>query len=107
MGTYDVVVSGGGDTCGTGGVGILAATQSAGVAALSWLGVPGATSYRVMAAPDGGRPSVVATTTSTGATVRFNGNVYWWIEAERAGCPSIRSSTMHMNVVPQRRRVTL
>jgi hypothetical protein len=105
MGEYDVVVSGGGDTCGTGGVGILSATQSAGSATLSWLGVPGATSYRVMAAPDGGAPSIVATTTSTGATVRLSGSVYWWIEAERAGCPSIRSSTMHMTVAPMRRRV--
>lgn len=107
LGEYDVV-SGGGDTCGgSGGVLIFAATPNGAATTISWAGVPGATSYRVMAATPGGGPQVVATTSNTTAAVRFNGNVYWWIEAERAGCPSIRSSTMLMRAAPPRSRVVV
>jgi hypothetical protein len=107
LGDYDVV-SGGGDVCGSGGVLVLSAVQNGGATKLSWLGVAGATSYRVMAAPDGGAPQVVTTTQNTAATVRLSGSVYWWIEAERAGgCPSIRSSTMHLAAAPVRSRVVM
>ena len=73
---------------------------------LWWAGADGATSYRVMAAPDGGAPRTVLATTKTSATVRLAGGVYLWIEAERTGCPSVRSSTSHVVIPPTRGRAS-
>lgn len=101
LGEYDVVVSGGGDVCSADAVAILDARQNDGAVTFSWAAVPGATSYRVMVAPD----EVVATTTNTSATVRLAGSVYWWIEADRGSCPSVRSSTSSIVVAaPERGR---
>ena len=101
LGDYDVVVSAGGDVCAADAVPILDARENAGAVTLSWAGVPGATAYRVMVAPH----EIIATTTSTSATVRLAGSVYWWIEADRDRCPSVRSSTSRLVVAaPARHR---
>lgn len=105
LGDYDVVVSAQGDICGVSGPALVDARNAGGIVTLTWSGVDGGTSYRVMAAPDGGAPGIVVTTPNTSATVRLSGNVYVWIEAERAGCPSVRSSTAHLSIAPARRRV--
>ena len=104
LGEVDVVVSDRGDVCGVDGPTILDAKEDDGAVTLSWAGVDGATSYRVMAAPDGGKPQTVIATTKTSATARLAGGIYLWIEAERAGCPSVRSSTSHVVVAPTRGR---
>ncbi|HYU25621.1 MAG TPA: hypothetical protein VEO74_10490, partial [Thermoanaerobaculia bacterium] len=104
LGEVDVVVSDRGDVCGVAGPTILDAKEDDGAVTLSWAGVDGATLYRVMAAADGGAPRTAIATAKTSATVRLAGGVYLWIEAERAGCPSVRSSTWHVFVTPTRRR---
>ena len=105
LGAYDVVVSAKGDVCGVDGPAILDARISGNAVTLSWTAVDGATSYRVMAAPDGGAPGAVITTGKTSTTVRLPGSVYWWIEADRAdGCPTVRSSTSHLFTQPGRGR---
>jgi len=102
LGDYDVVVSEGGDVCAADAVSTLEPHESGGAVTFSWAGVEGATAYRVMVAPH----EVVATTTQTSATVRLPaGSVYWWIEADRGGCPSVRSSTSRLVVAaPARHR---
>jgi hypothetical protein len=102
LGEYDVVVSEGGDVCGADGPAIVDARVAGNAVTLTWTAVDGATAYRVMA------PNAVVTTNKTSATVRLAGSVYWWIEADRARCPTVRSSTSHLTLpAPPRRRATL
>jgi hypothetical protein len=103
LGEVDVVVSDRGDVCGVDGPTIFDVKEDDGAVTLRWAGVDGATSYRVMAAPDGGAPQTVVATTKTSATARLAGGVYLWIEAERADCPSVRSSTSHVVVTARGR----
>ena len=107
LGEYDVVVSAGGDVCGVAGPAIVDARVAGGAVTLSWTAVAGATAYRVMAAQDGDAPSIILTTSKTSATVRLPGSNYCWIEADRAGCPTVRSSTSHLVVTPVRGRAAL
>ena len=101
LGDYDVVVSEKGDVCAAEGPAIVDARVSGNAATLTWTAVDGATAYRVMAYPGG----VVAATRKTSATVRFSG--YWWIEADRARCPMVRSSTSHLTIAPVRGRAAM
>lgn len=102
LGEYDVVVSETGDVCAVDGPQIVDARVIGNAVTLTWTAVDGATEYRVMAFPGG----VIAATNKTSATVRLSG--YWWIEAGRARCPTVRSSTGHLTLpIPPRRRATL
>lgn len=72
-----------------------------------WLAVEGATAYRVYVAPAGGAPRLVATTTAIEATVPVSGSAYWWVEADLANCPSVRSPSSKVEaqfVAPAKKR---
>lgn len=101
LGEYDVVVSEEGDVCGVDGPEIVDARLNGNAVTLTWTAVDGATAYRVMV------PNAVVTTSRTSATVRLSGSVYWWIEADRARCPMVRSSTSHLVLPPVRGRAAL
>ena len=101
LGEYDVVVSERGDVCAVDGPAIVDARVNGNAVTLTWTAVDGATAYRVMA------PHAIVTTNKTSATVRLSGSVYWWIEADRARCPTVRSSTSHLTLPPVRGRAAL
>jgi hypothetical protein len=101
LGEYDVVVSEEGDVCTVDGPAIVDARVNGNAVTLTWTAVDGATAYRVMA------PHAIVTTNKTSATVRLSGGVYWWIEADRARCPMVRSSTSRLVLPPVRGRAAL
>ena len=65
--------------------------RTTGAVTVSWSPMDGATQYRLYASVDGGSPRVIARTTATSISVRLNGRVDWWVEAELGLCGTRRS----------------
>ena len=64
----------------------------------AWLGVPGATEYRIWVAQ--GSPAIVATTTARHARVELPAGTYrWFVEARFADCPSTFSAETQIRVI--------
>jgi hypothetical protein len=59
----------------------------------SWTAVPGASSYKLWLSSGDGKPAVVATSTTTSATVAAPvGHNHWHVEVFFDGCPSLESA---------------
>jgi hypothetical protein len=72
---------------------------------LTWNGIAGATSYDVYAAMDGNPPRRIGSTTSTLLRAYLPGRVTWWVEAQRATCPPLRSDSARFTALgPARHR---
>ena len=65
--------------------------QTSGPVTLSWDVMVEATRFRVYASTNLGKPRVIAVTTGNEVTVRLDGRVYWWVEADLGVCGTRRS----------------
>ena len=66
--------------------------QTSGPVPIEWDPLLDATTYRVYASIDGAAPRLVARTTTTSATLRLNGRIDWWVEADLGLCGTRRSA---------------